>query len=219
MDAATLAERVAAKTHRFNNALTTILGLVDWHLEVESHPELLRADLAKMRTAVALARDVSIELQRLVADTMRRSSPAPVPAANAGGTANAEDSAEARDERRSQGSVLVVDDHPDVRNSLCVMVRTLGYPAHAVDSGDAALAWLAGNTARLVFTDLGMPGMDGATVAKAIVDRQPGTPVVLMTGWGAMASPPPGVCRVIAKPIRMALLRECLETFAGSAAS
>ncbi len=205
------AETVAAKAHRFNNALTTILGLVDWHLDVESHPEPLRGDFAKMHAAATTARETSTEIQRLVAEALGLGAPEPGMAAPAGPTPQ-------DGEGQRPASVLVVDDQPDVRNSLCVMVRTLGYSAHAVASGEAALAWLAANTASVVFTDLGMPGMDGTAVAKAVAERQPGVPVVLMTGWGTLATTPPDVRRVVGKPLRMAQLRECLEAFAGNVA-
>jgi CheY-like chemotaxis protein len=33
-------------------------------------------------------------------------------------------------------------------------------------------------------TDLGMPGMDGREVARAVKHAAPETPVVLLTGWG-----------------------------------
>ena len=36
----------------------------------------------------------------------------------------------------------------------------------------------------LVITDLGMPGMSGWQVAKAIKEMDPQTPVILLTGWG-----------------------------------
>jgi CheY-like chemotaxis protein len=217
-DVVTLAESVAAKAHRFNNALTTIIGLVDWHLDVENHPEPARADFAKMRAAAAMAQDTAAEIQRLVAGALRQRAAAPAALERPRLGSRENPDGEGPCPPRPHASVLVVDDHPDVRNSLCVMVRTLGYPAHAVSSGEAALAWLANNTASIVFTDFGMPGMDGTAVAKAVSEQQPGVPVVLMTGWGTIGCTPPGVRRVVAKPLRMAQLRECLEALAGDAA-
>jgi len=212
IDVVTLAESVAAKTHRFNNALTTIIGLVDWHLDVEHHAEPIRADLTRMRAAAAMARDTSAEIQHLVASALRQN-------ATSSDSAHAVEgnNEQAQSPAQAPATVLVIDDHPDVRNSLCVMVRTLGYAAHSVQSGEAALAWLATNRASLIFTDLTMTEMDGAAVAQAVTERQPGVPVVLMTGWGTVGSLPPGVRRVVAKPLRMAQLRECLEAFAGPA--
>jgi CheY-like chemotaxis protein len=36
----------------------------------------------------------------------------------------------------------------------------------------------------IVFTDLGMPNVDGRKVAAAIRAASPTTPIVLLTGWG-----------------------------------
>ncbi|MGD0917008.1 MAG: response regulator, partial [Thermodesulfobacteriota bacterium] len=36
----------------------------------------------------------------------------------------------------------------------------------------------------IVLTDLGMPGMSGWEVCRAIKERNPGTPVGMITGWG-----------------------------------
>jgi CheY-like chemotaxis protein len=216
-DLTALAERIGAIAHRFNNSLTTIIGLVDWHLDVENHADPLAADFAKMRAAATQAREASAEIQRLIAQAQRGGAPrAEAPLRSTADLRAVTSTGEQTQAPAPPATVLIIDDQPDVRNSLCVMIRTLGYAAHAVPSGEAALVWLASNRASMVFTDLGMPGMDGAAVAKAIAEQQPTVPVVLMTGWGAFAAPPPGVHRVVAKPIRMAQLRECLAALAGS---
>ena len=38
----------------------------------------------------------------------------------------------------------------------------------------------------VVITDLGMPGMDGHAVTRAIKAESPHTPVIMMTGWGTL---------------------------------
>ena len=37
-----------------------------------------------------------------------------------------------------------------------------------------------------VITDLGMPDIDGQQVARTIKADSPGTPVIMMTGWGTI---------------------------------
>jgi CheY-like chemotaxis protein len=207
---------IGALTHRFNNALTTVMGLAEWHLIAETHAAPLRSDLEKIRAAAVLAQQTSQEIQRLVHE-----------AANRSGRAGIDSSSEAArpravtDERAPapQSPVLLVDDQIDVRNSLSVMVRTIGYPVHAVDGGEAALAWLADHPAAAVLTDFGMPGMDGEALARALAERHPHLPVVLLTGWSLGTRTPPGVRRVLPKPLRMAQLRECLETVVGPVAA
>jgi CheY-like chemotaxis protein len=38
----------------------------------------------------------------------------------------------------------------------------------------------------VVITDLGMPGMDGLDVARRVRAFAPGTPIILLTGWGTL---------------------------------
>jgi two-component system, cell cycle sensor histidine kinase and response regulator CckA len=80
--------------------------------------------------------------------------------------------------------VLLVDDEPEVRSALADMIGTAGHTAFQAAGGKEALAWLeAGQPVDLVLTDLGMPGMTGADVARAVRARWPHLRVGLMTGW------------------------------------
>src|SRR5262249_41083684 len=63
------ASDVGTLAHRFNNALTTVLGLADWHLVTGSHGEPLRLDLEKIRSAAGQAEQTAREIQRLTRDT------------------------------------------------------------------------------------------------------------------------------------------------------
>jgi signal transduction histidine kinase/CheY-like chemotaxis protein len=80
--------------------------------------------------------------------------------------------------------VLIVDDEPEVRSALADMLGTAGHTAFQAAGGREALAWLdAGQPVDLVLTDLGMPGMMGSEVARAIRGRWPHLKIGLMTGW------------------------------------
>ncbi|WP_027819501.1 ATP-binding response regulator [Paraburkholderia bannensis] len=57
--------------------------------------------------------------------------------------------------------VLVVDDNPLVRESLCEMVAHMGYAALAASDADSALASLDTTPCDVVLLDLHMPGRDG----------------------------------------------------------
>lgn len=65
----------------------------------------------------------------------------------------------ARDEAQQQ--VLVVDDNPLVRESLCEMVAHMGYAPLAAADADTALACLDETPCDVVLLDLHMPGRDG----------------------------------------------------------
>ncbi len=59
------------------------------------------------------------------------------------------------------GRVLVVDDDSLSRRMAEVMLQGLGYDAVSVDSGEAALAWLAEHACDAVLMDRNLPGVDG----------------------------------------------------------
>lgn len=57
--------------------------------------------------------------------------------------------------------VLVVDDNPPVRESLCEMVALMGYDVLAAADADTALAMIGTEPCDVVLLDLHMPGRDG----------------------------------------------------------
>jgi FixJ family two-component response regulator len=71
-----------------------------------------------------------------------------------------------------------------------------------------------------VVTDLGMPEMSGAEVARRVKAANPGLPVVLLTGWGDTATLPEDdrqfVDRVLGKPVRLADLLQVVAELTGA---
>jgi two-component system nitrogen regulation response regulator NtrX len=57
--------------------------------------------------------------------------------------------------------ILVVDDEPGIRQSLCGVLEDEGYRTQAVESGEACLAELAREIYDLVLLDVWLTGMDG----------------------------------------------------------
>src|SRR6266446_47302 len=111
-------------------------------------------------------------------------------------------------ESTAQLRVLLVDDEPEVRSALADMLGTSGHTAFQAAGGKEALAWLdAGQPVDLVLTDLGMPGMTGSEVARAVRARWPQLRVGLMTGWdeseGLVGETSTIVDFVIAKPFNL----------------
>jgi CheY-like chemotaxis protein len=80
--------------------------------------------------------------------------------------------------------VLVVDDEAAVARLAAEMLEGAGYEAEAVTEPQAALARLeGGGRFDLVFSDVLMPGgMSGLDLARGVVRRWPGVPVLLATG-------------------------------------
>ncbi|HKT98742.1 MAG TPA: ATP-binding protein [Paraburkholderia sp.] len=71
-----------------------------------------------------------------------------------------------------QQQVLVVDDNPLVRDSLCEMVAHMGYAALAAADADSALARLDETQCDVVLLDLHMPGRDGYAFVAGLEARE-----------------------------------------------
>jgi DNA-binding response OmpR family regulator len=85
--------------------------------------------------------------------------------------------------------ILCIDDDPQVREALKAMLMHSGHQVEACADGEKALAVFQSSEAGkggfdLVITDLGMPHMDGKTLARRVKELSPGTPVILLSGWG-----------------------------------
>ena len=112
--------------------------------------------------------------------------------------------------------VLLVDDDPLIIRAMEDALAADGHVVTAASGGQAGIdtftaAHGTGNAFALVFTDLGMPRIDGRKVAEAVKRSSPTTPVVLLTGWGqrmlADGDIPSNVDRVLSKPPRLQELR------------
>jgi signal transduction histidine kinase/ActR/RegA family two-component response regulator len=128
-----------------------------------------------------------------------------------------DDSEDARPAERLR--LLVIDDDPIVLRSLREALGGDGHAVTACGDGEAGVdafkAHLAqGKTFDAVITDLGMPRMDGRRVAQEIKQASPGTPVLLLTGWGerlrAEEDTPAHIDCVLSKPPRLKQLRAAL---------
>ncbi len=86
----------------------------------------------------------------------------------------------------NQGTVLVVDDDGDMRAFLVDGLARHGFTVVAADGAEAALGALADVDVDAVVTDVRMRGVGGIELTRDIVARRPGTPVLVMTGFGSM---------------------------------
>jgi putative two-component system response regulator len=76
---------------------------------------------------------------------------------------------------------LVVDDEPQLRDSLRRVLQAAGYEVLVAESGVDALGKLEGNEIPLVISDIRMPEMDGFTLLRRIREGWPETAVVMVT--------------------------------------
>jgi two-component system nitrogen regulation response regulator NtrX len=84
--------------------------------------------------------------------------------------------------------ILVVDDEPGIRQSLCGVLEDEGYQAASAGSGESCLEELARQTYDLVLLDVWLPGMDGLDTLSRIQELPfPARPVVVMiSGHGSI---------------------------------
>jgi CheY-like chemotaxis protein len=114
--------------------------------------------------------------------------------------------------------ILVVDDEPTVLEALAETLLEDGHTVLRAGSGREALALLdGGERVDIVLTDLGMPGMTGWELARALRTRWPDLPVGLISGWKASADfsaeEASHVAFVVAKPYTLGALRTALAPF------
>jgi signal transduction histidine kinase len=109
--------------------------------------------------------------------------------------------------------ILLVDDQQEVRDSVGEMLRALGHSVVMAGDGQAALAAAGSQPIDVVFTDFGMPEMNGAELGQRLAAVAPKTPVVLMSGWGLDDDVrlPGNVVHVLGKPLTLKTLEDALS--------
>jgi CheY-like chemotaxis protein len=115
---------------------------------------------------------------------------------------------------RGRGSLLLVDDDPEVSVLACELLATLGFSVTHVSSGEAALQTLAdGHHVDVVLSDIMMPGgVSGLQLAREVRRRHPRTRVVLTTGYvEAAADMADGEFTVLPKPVSLEALASALD--------
>ncbi|MGH7093729.1 MAG: response regulator [Stellaceae bacterium] len=88
-------------------------------------------------------------------------------------------------------SILIVDDEPDVaelfRQRFRREARQGIYVLHFAASGEEALDRLDGEIEPqliVILSDINMPGMDGLELLRAVKQRRPDLPVMMVTAYG-----------------------------------
>lgn len=113
--------------------------------------------------------------------------------------------------------LLLVDDDPLVLLLLARTLKEAGFHVARVHSGPDALAWLEQQPEPqevAVITDIGMPGMDGCTLARHVLRRWPGTRLLFISGypWSDLAARGcPDDLPLLAKPFTLTELLARVE--------
>jgi len=89
-------------------------------------------------------------------------------------------------EAASRGHILVIDDEPDIRESLEILLSAEGYRVDLAPNATEGLKRLENSTFDLVLLDLMMPDKSGMQVLEEIRGRDRETPVFLITAYGSV---------------------------------
>jgi len=124
-----------------------------------------------------------------------------------------------RDKQNRSLNILCIDDDAQVRQLLNDCLTHFNHRVMVASGGRDGMEMFRTAIQKkqpyeVVITDLGMPDIDGHHVARTIKTESPGTPVIMMTGWGTTmrddGETAPEVDAVIGKPPRMQELNNLL---------
>lgn len=88
----------------------------------------------------------------------------------------------------ASATVLLVDDDDNLRSRLARAMTARGYVAIEAATGAAAIAAVSRLATRYAVVDLRLPDMNGLAVVRGIKASSPGTRVVVLTGYGSIAT-------------------------------
>lgn len=113
---------------------------------------------------------------------------------------------------RGKLRVLVVEDNHDMQTLTCQMISMLGYQACGTNSAEEALKILDGCKYDVLFTDIGLPGMDGVALAQAVSLSITNIKIIFSTGYGDIVDRQENIGEVIlTKPFTLAQLQSALQ--------
>lgn len=108
------------------------------------------------------------------------------------------------------GTVLAIDDRPELRKLYTVLLGLKGYETIVASNGASGLEKMRSKHPDLVICDLRMPGMDGLDVLSQIHEEEPDLPVIVISGEGSVTDVIEALKRgawdYISKPIGDAIL-------------
>ena len=118
------------------------------------------------------------------------------------------------------GTVLIVDDDPEIRSLIAEGLRQKGFDALQAAGGDEAMKKLSPGRTRLVVADMKMPGMSGIELLRRIKRTFPELPVMIVTGYGSIRNAAEamqeGACDYLLKPFSMETLILAVERVLGT---
>jgi PAS domain S-box-containing protein len=122
---------------------------------------------------------------------------------------------------RAEGTILVVEDNPEVADVSATLLEQIGYRVLRAGNAAEALERIEnGDRIDLVFSDIVMPnGMNGIHLAQELMERYPAIRVLLTTGYSDVAAAGETRFPILRKPFELPTLEQAIrEVMAGHAA-
>jgi two-component system NtrC family sensor kinase len=112
------------------------------------------------------------------------------------------------------GTILLVEDNPQVAEVTKLLLEQLGYRVAIADAPDQVFDILRREPAvRLVFSDIVMPGAsDGLALAADLRQRHPALPILLVTGYSSAAERAGTQFQILRKPYDLAALSAAVKS-------
>jgi len=112
--------------------------------------------------------------------------------------------------------ILLVDDEPEILDAIAEFLELKGHAVESASNGKSGLDMVLGhNDFDLVFSDIGMPEMDGLTLLEKIRSNEIDTSVILMSGRGDVSNTiralQLGALDFIVKPVYLKSVEEALD--------
>jgi DNA-binding NtrC family response regulator len=111
--------------------------------------------------------------------------------------------------------LLLVEDEAPLRSAIAEHLGDRGFTVTQTDSGEAALAHLSEFAFDVIITDLRLPGIDGAAVLDAAVERYPDIVAIVVTGYGTVKDAVEAIKRgawdFVSKPFQIDELMHVLD--------
>jgi PAS domain S-box-containing protein len=109
------------------------------------------------------------------------------------------------------GTVLLVEDNPEVASVSASLLEQLGYTVRRVSDAETALSEIERDGIDFVFSDIVMPGnMDGLKLAHHLKEIRPQLPILLATGYSDAAANVRGEFPILRKPYEIHQLSQAI---------
>jgi DNA-binding NtrC family response regulator len=84
--------------------------------------------------------------------------------------------------------ILIIDDEPQIRKILSVLLTERGYKVAIAETGEQGLTTFEEFRPELVLLDLNLPGIDGIQVLKGLIEKDARVHCIMLTAFGTIRS-------------------------------